>query len=83
MAQEFKETAHLKTDKKKFDEGYNRIFGKKEKPVEEVKPKKKGEPERRIFDKAMCTILPYDPEHELKEHQVIQVQDKGGVWHDE
>lgn len=29
MAREFRETAHLKTDKKKYDEGYARIFGPK------------------------------------------------------
>ena len=31
MAQTFKETAHFNTDKSKFDAGYERIFGKKEK----------------------------------------------------
>lgn len=30
MAQHFPETAHLKTDKKAFDEGWDRIFGKRE-----------------------------------------------------
>lgn len=31
MAREFKEKAHLNIDKKKFDENFDRIFGKKEK----------------------------------------------------
>lgn len=30
MAREFKEKAHLKTDQKAFEEGWDRIFGKKE-----------------------------------------------------
>jgi hypothetical protein len=30
MAQQFQETAHLKTNKSAFDEGWERIFGKKE-----------------------------------------------------
>jgi hypothetical protein len=30
MAQSFKETAHLKTDRDKYGENYDRIFGKKE-----------------------------------------------------
>ncbi len=29
MAQRFKETAHLKTDLKKYGDNYDRIFGKK------------------------------------------------------
>lgn len=29
MAQNFKETAHLKTDQEKYSEGWDRIFGKK------------------------------------------------------
>lgn len=36
MAQSFKETAHLKTDQKAYEEGWERIFGKKkEEPKEE------------------------------------------------
>ena len=36
MAQTFKETAHLKTDQKAYEEGWERIFGKKkEEPKEE------------------------------------------------
>ena len=31
MARNFKETAHLNTDKKKYDEGWERIFGKNKK----------------------------------------------------
>lgn len=31
MAQSFKETAHLKTDLKKYNENYDKIFGKKKK----------------------------------------------------
>jgi hypothetical protein len=30
VAQSFKETAHLRTDKKAYDEGWDRIFGSKE-----------------------------------------------------
>jgi hypothetical protein len=36
MAQAFKEVAHLRTNKQKFDEGYDRIFGKKEEKGEIV-----------------------------------------------
>lgn len=36
MAQSFKETAHNNTDKKKFDEGWDRIFGKKKKTKKEI-----------------------------------------------
>lgn len=35
MAQSFKETAHLRTNKKNFDEGWERVFGKKELECEE------------------------------------------------
>lgn len=36
MAQAFKEVAHLRTNKAKFDEGYDHIFGKKEVKTEEA-----------------------------------------------
>lgn len=78
MAQEFKETAHLNTDKEKYDEGYDRIFGKKDKKGNKVK-----EPERRIYDKLNNKIIAYDPFFTLETYQVFQVQDKGGNWHDE
>ena len=42
MAMEFKEVAHLRTDKKKFDENYDKIFGKKK--------EKKAEPTNTEFD---------------------------------
>lgn len=29
MAQSFKENAHLRTDQEKFNEGWDRVFGKK------------------------------------------------------
>lgn len=43
MAQSFKETAHLKTDQKAYEEGWERIFGKKkeEEPKEEPKEEEK------------------------------------------
>ena len=39
MGIDFKETAHLNIDKKKFNENFDRIFGKKK----EEKPEKKSE----------------------------------------
>lgn len=39
MAQSFKETAHLKTDQKAYEEGWERIFGKKKEDTKEEKPK--------------------------------------------
>jgi DNA repair ATPase RecN len=43
MAQKFKEVAHLRTDLDKYGEGYDRIFGNKEKTtlqkIEEENPK--------------------------------------------
>lgn len=35
MGQDFKETAHNKVDPKKYAEGWDRIFGKKEKKEDE------------------------------------------------
>lgn len=35
MAQTFKETAHLKTDQKAYEEGWERIFGKKKEEIKE------------------------------------------------
>jgi hypothetical protein len=32
MAQNFKETAHLKTDRDKYAEGWDHVFGKKDSP---------------------------------------------------
>jgi hypothetical protein len=43
MAQSFKETAHLKTDQKAYEEGWERIFGKKEEPKNEEKTEEKEE----------------------------------------
>jgi hypothetical protein len=37
MAQAFPETAHLKTDLKKFQDGWEHIFGKKEEETETEK----------------------------------------------
>jgi len=47
MAREFKESAHLNTDKEKFDEGYQRIFG-------EQKIKYKNKKERKCFK---CEVI--------------------------
>ena len=44
MAQSFKETAHLKTDQKAYEEGWERIFGKKkEEKAKEDKPEEEVE----------------------------------------
>lgn len=43
MAQSFKETAHLKTDQKAYEEGWERIFGKKKEEKEETKEEEKKE----------------------------------------
>jgi len=43
MAQSFKETAHLKTDQKAYEEGWERIFGKKEEPKNEEETEEKEE----------------------------------------
>lgn len=40
MAQSFKETAHLHVNKQKYDEGYDRIFGKKDSDKEESEEEK-------------------------------------------
>jgi len=37
MAREFKETAHLKTNLKKYGDNYDAIFGKKKKKKEDDK----------------------------------------------
>lgn len=55
MAQTFKETAHLHTDRKAYEEGWERIFGKKDSPTREInepKDENKAEilPEGRVED---------------------------------
>lgn len=48
MAREFKETAHLNTNKKKYESSYDRIFNKKKKldaVSTVIKPKTEEKPE--------------------------------------
>lgn len=46
MAQAFKETAHLKTDQKAFEEGWERIFGKKKEEAKEEEAKEEEKKEK-------------------------------------
>lgn len=55
MAQTFKETAHLRVDQEKFNEGYERIYGKKDSNKDTEKDEK-----TRIKELAISTYKDLD-----------------------
>ncbi len=55
MAQTFKETAHLRVDQEKFNEGYERIYGKKD-----VKKDTEQDEKTRIKELAISTYRDLD-----------------------
>lgn len=50
MAREFKEVANLRTDKKKFDSNYDRIFGKKKERKQDERTEERDEKESEQTD---------------------------------